>query len=86
MYSYGNGGDLSGIAYNDSGVTPGLTFTYDRPGRKLTAVRGSATTTFSYTDASLPLGESHAGGTLGGWVETNRLNPGLQWSLCGIVP
>ena len=84
--SYGNGGDLSGISYNDSGVTPGVTFTYDRLGRRLTAVRGSTTTTFDDTDASLPLGESHAGGTLGGWVETNRLNHGLQRSLGGIVP
>jgi hypothetical protein len=23
VYSYGNGGDLSGIAYNDGGLTPG---------------------------------------------------------------
>jgi hypothetical protein len=44
-----------------------VTFTCDRLGWRLTAVRGSTTSTFSYTTASLPLGESHAGGTLGGW-------------------
>jgi YD repeat-containing protein len=55
-----------------------MTFTYDRLGRRLTAVRGSTTTTFSYTTASLPLGESHVGGTLGGWAVTNTFDGNLR--------
>jgi YD repeat-containing protein len=80
VYSYGTGGNLSGIAYNDGGLTPGVTFTYDRLGRRLTAARGSTTTTFHYTTASLPLGESHAGGTLGGWAVTNTFDGNLRRS------
>jgi RHS repeat-associated protein len=78
VYTYGSGGDLSTITYNDGGITPGVTFTYDRLGRRATAARGSTTTTFSYTTASLPLGESHAGGTLGGWAVTNTFDGNLR--------
>jgi len=53
------------------------TYTYDRRGRRKTAVRNSITTTWTYNDADEPLTETHSGGTLASlsttWTYDNAL-------------
>jgi RHS repeat-associated protein len=55
-------GDLTDVSYNDG--TAGHTHTHDRRGRLATTVRGGITTTHTWNDADLSLGEAHAGGSL----------------------
>lgn len=69
-YGSNNAGDLYTVSYND-GVTPGVTYTYDRRGRQKTVVCNSITTTLTYNDANQQLTESYAGGTLGGLTVIN---------------
>jgi len=60
-------GDLLAITYsNDGGVTPNVTYGYDRRGRLLTALKNGMTTTFTYNDLDQVLTESYSGGTLSG--------------------
>ncbi|MGV3773415.1 MAG: hypothetical protein ACO1QB_10975, partial [Verrucomicrobiales bacterium] len=75
-YAYNNFGDLSGVTYSDT--TAGVTYTYDRLGRKKTIVKNSMTTTFAYNDAGQVLSESYSGGTLSGRSVTNNFNNYLQ--------
>ena len=74
-YTYNNAGDLQTIDYSDT--TPDVSYTYDRRGRRLTAVCNGITTTWTYNDANQPLTESYSGGTLAGlsmnWVYDNKL-------------
>ncbi|NLH72829.1 MAG: RHS repeat protein, partial [Verrucomicrobia bacterium] len=74
-YSYNNAGDLQTIDYSDS--TPDVSYTYDRRGRRLTAICNGITTTLTYNDANQPLTESYSGGTLAGlsmnWTYDNKL-------------
>ncbi len=65
-------GDLVSVVYSqDPQNTPSTTYTYDRRGRRATAVRNSITTTFSYNDVDEMLSESYSGGTLAGLAVTN---------------
>ncbi|NLH71562.1 MAG: RHS repeat-associated core domain-containing protein [Verrucomicrobia bacterium] len=61
-YSYNTAGDLQTIDYSDN--TPDISYTYDRRGRRTTAVCNGITTTWTYNDANQPLTESYSGGTL----------------------
>ncbi|MCZ7640939.1 MAG: hypothetical protein M5U12_35735 [Verrucomicrobia bacterium] len=64
-YAYNNAGDLQSVTYTGGSVsTPSTSYTYDRRGRRKTAVRNSITTTWTYNDADQPLTESHSGGTM----------------------
>jgi RHS repeat-associated protein len=74
-YSYGfedalagnDYGDLVSITYaNDPLNTSPVIQAYDRRGRLRSATQGSASTVLAYNDTSLPLSESHTGGTLDG--------------------
>jgi len=63
---------LVSVVYSqDPQSTPSTTYTYDRRGRRATAVRNSITTTFAYNDADDMFSESYSGGTLGGLALTN---------------
>ena len=64
--------DQVSVAYsNDPPSTPTVTYTYDRRGRRATAVCNSITTTYTYNDADQPLTESYSGGTLAGLSVNN---------------
>ena len=64
-YAYNNAGDLQSVTYTGGSVsTPSTSYTYDRRGRRKTAVRNSITTTWTYNDADQPLTESNSGGTM----------------------
>jgi RHS repeat-associated protein len=68
-YSYNTAGSLSGVSYSDS--TPGVTYTYDRMGRKSSVLCNSTTTSYSYDFANDLLSESYSGGILNGLSMTN---------------
>jgi RHS repeat-associated protein len=69
-YSYDTIGQSSGISYSD-GVTPSVSYTYDRRGRQTVIVNGSTTCTHTYDDAGDLLTESYSGGPLNGISITN---------------
>jgi len=58
-YSYNQAGDLAGISYSDS--TPGVTYGYDRRGRRISSTRDSMTTQVSFDDADEKLAEGYSG-------------------------
>jgi len=58
-YVYNNAGDLQTIDYSDT--TPDVSYTYDRRGRRATAVCNGITTTWTYNDASKSA-RKHRGG------------------------
>jgi hypothetical protein len=69
---------LTNVTYTGGSVaTPSTTYTYDRRGRRQTAVRNSITTTWTYNDPDKPLTETHSGGTLASlsmtWTYDNAL-------------
>jgi hypothetical protein len=59
------------VSYDD-GVTPSVSYGYDRLGRPSTNSRNGITTTFAYDTANDPLGGTYSGGVLGGLSVTNR--------------
>ena len=76
-YSYNTAGDLATVSYND-GITPSVTYTYDRLGRKSSVVCGAMTTSFVYDLANDVLSESYTGGILNGLTVTNQFDPDLR--------
>jgi RHS repeat-associated protein len=61
-YGYNNAGDQSSISYSDS--TPGVTFTYDRRGRKAGVSCNSLDTALTWNDADQQLTESYSLGSI----------------------
>ena len=71
-YAYDNVGAPSSVTYaNDGGLTPQVTYAYDRRGRRTQAVCNGTTTTLVYNNAGQQVGETYVGGTLGGLTVTN---------------
>jgi RHS repeat-associated protein len=77
VYSYNGAGDRSGITYSD-GVTPNVTYGYDRRGRQNSVTQGSITTTRAFDDAGDLLSESYSGGPLSGLAITNSFDSFLR--------
>ena len=65
LYNYNTTGDLKSVSY--SGLTPGITNTYNRLGLLEGIVQGTNTTTRSYDHAGQLLSETYTGGTLNGF-------------------
>ena len=64
-----------GVGYsNDPVATPGVTYTYDRLGRRKTVLRSGTTTTYEYAGSGQLLSEWHSGGLLSGMQVTNTYN------------
>jgi YD repeat-containing protein len=82
-YGYDVFGSPSSITYSD-GLTPSVSFTYDRRGRQIGVVDGACTISRSYNDANLFTGESYAGGTLGGFSVTNTYDSVLRKGSAGV--
>jgi RHS repeat-associated protein len=76
-YGYDAVGDLETVTYND-GVTPGVTHTYDRQGRRATTIHNSMTTTLDYNDAGQVLSEAYSGGVLDDLSVTNDYDSVLR--------
>jgi RHS repeat-associated protein len=72
-YTYGNAGDLETVTYSDN--SPGVSYAYDRLGRRRTSTQNDLTTTLAYNDASQLLSESYSGGPLNGLSVTNGYDP-----------
>lgn len=64
-YGYTNAGELETQTYND-GITPPVTYTYDRAGRPETATDGPGTRTFTWRDDGQLDLETHGAGSFSG--------------------
>ena len=71
-------GQLTVIDYGDT--TPDVTYTYDRRGRRATALANGITATLSYNEADQLTGESWSGGTLNTWNVNPVYDPKLRRS------
>jgi hypothetical protein len=67
--SYNSAGQLSGIGYPAG--TPSVGMVYDRRGNQSALTQGAMTTSYTDDAAGDELGESYAGGALGGLTVTN---------------
>ncbi len=76
-YSYNMAGDLTTVVYSD-GSTKGLTYGYDRMGRKTSVSHGPTTISLAYDWANDLLSESYLGGALNGLTVTNQFDPDLR--------
>ena len=83
VYAYNNAGDLSSVTYSD-GVTPNLSYGYDRRGRPISVTQGTITTTKTYDDAGHLLTEAYTGGPLGGVTVTNAFDSYLRKTAVGL--
>ena len=70
-YSINAAGDLSFVGYSDYGLTPPLSFYYDRLGLPSSNLCNGITTVRAYDSANDLLGESYSGGVLDGLSVTN---------------
>jgi RHS repeat-associated protein len=78
-YAYDTLGVLSSVTYsNDGGITPQMSYAYDRRGRRTQSLCNAMTTTMVYNDAGLQVGETYVGGTLGGLTITNIFDATLR--------
>lgn len=72
-------GEMLQVVYsNDPQGTAGITYTYDRLGRQVSAVQGSTTVTYRRSLSGQLLSESYAGGPLSGLTVTNRYDHFLR--------
>jgi RHS repeat-associated protein len=63
-FSYNMANELTAIAYSD-GTTPGVTYTYDPDGHRVTMIDGTGTTSYSYdADGRLTSATNGAGSTV----------------------
>ena len=76
-YARDNAGIQTNIAYSD-GVTPNVSYAYDRLGRQANVVWNGITDTMSYNLANQLLGETFAGGSLAGLSITNGYDVDLR--------
>ncbi|QQL43726.1 RHS repeat domain-containing protein [Sulfuriroseicoccus oceanibius] len=53
-YGY-TAGQLTSVSYNDGGVTPNVTYTYDAYGRQTSVTNGVSTNTYAYDDTDFTL-------------------------------
>jgi len=70
-------GDLKVVSYDD-GVTPSVTYGYDRRGRQTGVVRDGMTTTRTLHDAGVLLNEAYSGGILDTLSRTNTYDSLLR--------
>lgn len=64
FYGYSAAGDLAAISYSDG--TPGVTFAFDRMGRRVTSTDAAGIETIAYAASGEPVSETRTGGPLDG--------------------
>ena len=86
-YAYNPAGDLASVNYDDN-LTPGVTHTYDRRGRRLSggADGPSAASSFTYNAAGQITSESFTAGPLAGLTVTNTYDTLLRRSSLTLQP